>query len=653
MIDLTPEAKYNPRHLLKAKSSTWSIYRRLLGYAWQYKARLLISVLFAVLVAFSFSTMILSAAGAIRVLYSPPEAVQKQVASLADAAYWPFERWERVTGRPAPWTREEITANTSAFVENARANRGRALGWLCVVLIGVSLIGGISRFLQEYFAGAIGASVSVQLGEEMFNNVMRLSIPFFERRSSGEILARFTNDMFTVNRGLATVFVKLFREPIKAVFFLTIALKTDLRLSLAVLLVLPLTLYVIVTIGKKVKKSVRRSLQKIASMANVINETINGIFIVKAYGMEDYENARVRVEMRKLRRHLKSMVRADAGIEPATEFLMVVSLVIFILLAARAIDSGRLDIGDLFALSTALAAMMDPIRKLSSVNNMIQTSVASAERVFEFIDAKPEIVEASNAVALPPLGESLEFRDVRFAYSTKSEVLKGVNFTIRKGEMVALVGFSGAGKSTIVKLIPRFYDITGGAITIDGVDIRNASLKSLRDQIGIVTQDTILFNESIHDNIAFGREEYSRDRVHKAAIAAHAAEFIEKLPGQYDSTIGESGGTLSGGQRQRLAIARAIIKDPAILILDEATSSLDSESEQAIQKAIEEFIVGRTTIVIAHRLSTVQRADRILVIDDGRIAEEGTHRELIAAGGLYRRLYDVQFQNREEQKAVS
>jgi len=653
MIDLAPEAKYNPRNLKKANASAWSIYRRLLGYAWQYKARLLISILFAVLVAFSFSTMILGAAGAIRILYSPADAIQEHVESLANAAYWPFERWEHATGNPAPYSREAITARTAAFVEAARANKGRALGWLCAVLICVSLIGGLSRFLQEYFAGAIGASVSVQLGEEMFNNVMRLSIPFFETRSSGEILARFTNDMFTVNRGLAAVFVKLFREPVKAVFFLTIALKTDWKLSLAVLLVLPVTGYVIVTIGKKVKKSVRRSLQKIASMANVINETLNGIFIVKAYSMEDYENARVKVEMRKLRKHLKSMVRADAGIEPATEFLMVVSLVIFIMLAARAVDSGRLDIADLFALSTALAAMMDPIRKLSSVNNMIQTSVASAERVFEFIDAKADIVEAPGALEIPPLAESLEFRDVHFAYSTKSEVLKGINFKIRKGEMVALVGFSGAGKSTIVKLIPRFYDITGGVIAIDGVDIRGATLRSLRDQIGIVTQDTILFNESIHDNIAFGRADYSRERVRKAAMAAHAAEFIERLPGQYDCTIGESGGTLSGGQRQRLAIARAIIKDPAILILDEATSSLDSESEQAIQKAIEEFIVGRTTIVIAHRLSTVQRADRILVIDDGRIAEEGTHRELIAAGGLYRRLYDVQFQNREEQKAVS
>jgi subfamily B ATP-binding cassette protein MsbA len=237
----------------------------------------------------------------------------------------------------------------------------------------------------------------------------------------------------------------------------------------------------------------------------------------------------------------------------------------------------------------------------------------------------------------------LRFDHVHFSYNSDREVLKGISFEIKKGEMVALVGFSGAGKSTVVKLIPRFYDVSGGAVTIDGTDIRRGTFKSLRDQISIVTQDTVLFNESIRDNIAFGRTAYSDDRVREAAAAARASEFIERLPEQYRARIGESGGLLSGGQRQRLAIARAIIKDPAILILDEATSSLDSESEQAIQNAIEKFIVGRTTLVIAHRLSTIQRADRILVLDDGQIVEQGTHRELIAKGGLYRRLYDVQF----------
>jgi subfamily B ATP-binding cassette protein MsbA len=646
MIDVSPESRYNTRNLLQAKSSGWRIYKRLLGYAWHYKGRLLISIFFALVVAFSFSTVILGVAGAVRILYSDDATAQGQVTFMVEKAVKVVGRWTSV-GLPGP-SPAEIEEGIRGFIGSARANPGRALEWLCVGLVLLSLVGGTARFLQEYFAGAISANVSVTLGEEMFDNVMRLSIPFFERRSSGEILARFTNDMFMVNRGLTAVFVKLFREPIKAVFFLGIALATDWALTLTVLLVLPLTGYVIIRIGRKVKKSVRRSLQKIASMASVIGESIAGIYIVKAFCMEQYENTRVRVEMRKLRRHLLRMVKADAAIEPATEFLMIVGLVLFILLAARA----RLNLGDLFQLLSALAAMMDPIRKLSSVNNMIQTSVASAERVFEFIDLRSEVVQGTDAVALSPLRDTLEFRDVRFSYDGKTDVLRGVNFKIKKGEMLALVGFSGAGKSTVVKLIPRFYDATGGSIMIDGVDIRGATLKSLREQISMVTQDTILFNESIHENIAFGRPDYSRKRVEEAAAAARASEFIKKLPQSYDNVIGESGGLLSGGQRQRLAIARAIIKDPSILILDEATSSLDSESEQAIQKAIEQFIVGRTTIVIAHRLSTVQRADRILVIDEGRVVEEGTHQELIAQGGLYRRLYDTQFHAREGQAAL-
>lgn len=646
MINVSPESKYNTRNLMTAKTGAWSIYKRLLGYAWHYKVRLMISIFFAIVVAFSFSTVILSAAGMIRILYSDDATVQSQVVFMTGKAVRAADKWTSA-GLPGP-SAAKVEQGISGFVHTARENPARALKWLCTGLIIIFLVGGTARFLQEYFAGAISADVSVTLGEQMFENVMYLSIPFFERRSSGEILARFTNDMFMVNRGLTAVFVKLFREPIKAVFFLAIALSTDWELTLTVLLVLPLTGYVIIRIGRKVKKSVRRSLQKIASMASVIGESISGIYIVKAFCMEQYENARVRVELRKLRRYLKRMVKADAAIEPAIEFLMVVGLVVFILLAARA----RLNVGDLFALLSALAAMMDPIRKLSSVNNMIQTSVASAERVFEFIDLQPEVVQKKDAVDLPPLRETLEFRDVHFSYDGKTDVLRGVNFKVRKGEMLALVGFSGAGKSTVVKLIPRFYDVTGGSISLDGMDIRSASLKSLREQISVVTQETILFNESIHENIAFGRSDYTRERVIDAAVAARASEFINKLPHSYDSVIGESGGSLSGGQRQRLAIARAIIKDPSILILDEATSSLDSESEQAIQKAIEQFIVGRTTIVIAHRLSTVQRADRILVINEGRVAEEGTHEELIARGGLYRRLYDTQFHTREDQAAL-
>ncbi|MCC6153113.1 MAG: ABC transporter ATP-binding protein, partial [Candidatus Hydrogenedentes bacterium] len=338
------------------------------------------------------------------------------------------------------------------------------------------------------------------------------------------------------------------------------------------------------------------------------------------------------------------MMRADAAIGPLTEFVMVLGFVVFILVSVGEVMAGRLDVGKLLQVYGALLMMLDPVRKLTAVNNAVQTSVASAERVFEFIDIKPDIVDAPGAIDIAPLREAIHFDDVHFSYDGKTEVLRGVTFDVKKGEMVAIVGHSGAGKSTLAKLVPRFYDVSKGSIRIDETDIRKATQSSLRAQISIVTQDTILFNASVRENISAGKTTYSDDRLRDAVKAAHATEFVEKLYQKYDTVIGEAGNSLSGGQRQRLAIARAVIKDPAILVLDEATSSLDSESERAIQEALEEFVVGRTTVVIAHRLSTIQRADRILVLDEGRLAEQGTHNELLQRpDSIYRRLYETQF----------
>ena len=434
MADLTPNSNFITTRIDKPKGSAAQVYLRLVGYAWRYKMRLIVSLVFALLIAASFGTMLVGMGTVVDLTFYQPPDDEHLIPDKPDPALKLADRIDQINRQMRSivgWAPDGLRDAFLGMVARMRAEKMRALIILCALVVIMAFFINVTRYLQEYYAGTIGANISTDLGQEMYDNLMRQSVGFFEARPSGEILARFANDIFTVNRGLAGVFVKLMREPIKALTFLVVAFSVDLWLTLVGLCVLPPVAYILMFIGRKMRRSVRRSLQKIASMTSVINETVVGIAIVKGYTMEEYEIGRVRQEIKKLRRFLRKMVSLDAATGPITEFLLVVGVAAFVVMSGHRVISGRLAPGDLVQLFVALGMLLDPVRKLSSVNNLIQTSVASAERVFEFIDMKPDIAEAPDAVEIPPLRETLRFENVHFSYDGRSEVLKGIDLTIR------------------------------------------------------------------------------------------------------------------------------------------------------------------------------------------------------------------------------
>jgi len=622
-----------------ASEGSLTVYARLLRYALYYKGRIAVMVLLSFVVGASLGSVIFTAGTAVNLLFMDDEAFQRQSERIVARAETMAGTLERVTGI----TVDDPAGRTARFLAGMKDDRRHAVTVIVSIIVAFTILNGLARYVMEYYAATLGLNVSIRLNREMFDNLLNLSHKFFDQRPVGEIVSRFTNDAFMVNKGIAEIFTRALREPARLGVMVFLAMTVDVYLTLVVLLIISPLFLVVMWIAKSVKKAVRRSLKRVATMASLLNETARAIPIVKIFRMEDYERRRMDAELKKLRRQRKRLARADAMVTPITELMIVCALGAFLLLAERRVSAGLLQPGDMVILLGALAAMLEPMRVLSKVPNLVQTSAASAARVFEFIDYKPEVAERPGARDIPVLRNAIRFEDVRFAYTEGQDVLSGATFDVPRGKMVALVGFSGAGKSTLVKLLPRFYDPQGGRIAIDGVDIRDATLASLRGQIGMVTQETLLFSESIAANIAAGAESPDATKVRAAAQAAHADGFVEALPDKYDAPLAEGGNNLSGGQRQRMAIARAIYKDAPILILDEATSSLDSESERAILDALDRFVQGRTTLVIAHRLSTILKADKIVVLDGGRVVDEGTHAELIARDGLYRRLYRLQF----------
>jgi subfamily B ATP-binding cassette protein MsbA len=509
---------------------------------------------------------------------------------------------------------------------------------IAAAILVVYFVKGIGAYLSGYLMTDVGQRVVCDLRNLLFRHILGQSVAFFSLQATGRLLSRITNDVGQVQRAVSETLGDLARESLSLVGFIALMFYYDARLALVCLTGAPLVVYPLVRLGQRVRRTTRRSQEALEQMSHVSAEAFTGHRIVKAFGAERRETTKFEQASEHYYRTTMKVTGALSVLPPLMEFIGGVAFVAALVYGSQEIVAGRLSAGEFTAFIAALFMMYAPAKKLSRVNADLQQAMAAAERIFEILDSHNEVQERAGAIALPPFAQRIEFRDVRFAYPrTPGRTLDGVSFSVAAGQMLAIVGRSGAGKTTLVNLIPRFYDVTGGTITVDGHDIRDVTLASLRSQVGIVTQETVLFDDSIAANIAYGRPTATRQEIEAASRAAHAHEFITGIEGGYEAVIGERGHRLSGGQRQRIAIARAILRDSPLLILDEATSSLDAESEMLVQDALSNLMQNRTAFVIAHRLSTVRRADAIVV--------SGTHDELMARGGSYAKLYELQLQD--------
>jgi subfamily B ATP-binding cassette protein MsbA len=519
----------------------------------------------------------------------------------------------------------------------------RVVYFVPLLFVIVFLLRSIADFVSGYAFQNIGLGVTTDIRNDLYRNILSQSSRFHGEHPSGELVARVINDVALMQNAVSNRLLDLFQQSITLVFLIVLLLSIHFQLAVVSLVVAPVLVYPIVRFGKGMRRTTHRSQERMADLASLMTEGIRGHRVVKAFGMEKFELDRFREATRRhMRVNLWAQMLSHAS-GPVVESLAVIGSAALLIYAGLAIRSNDLKSEALIQFMIVLLMIYDPIRKLNKVNLILQEAMAAGQRVSHLMEVPNDIQEAADARTIDTVREGVRYENVSFSYGEDRPVLREVDLSIRAGEIVALVGPSGAGKSTLVNLLPRFFDPTAGRVAIDGTDIRQLTLKSLRALIGVVTQDTLLFNDTIRANIAYGRSDLPLERVREAAAAAYADEFIMELPNGYDTTIGESGLRLSGGQRQRLAIARALLKNAPILILDEATSHLDTQSEALVQKALYNLMQGRTTLVIAHRLSTVTKADRIVVLEAGRIVEEGSHAQLMARAGAYKKLFDLQF----------
>jgi ATP-binding cassette, subfamily B, bacterial MsbA len=544
----------------------------------------------------------------------------------------------------------EIKDDVSAAFNNYvfSGDKIEALFKICLIVLLAFLAKNIFGYMQAYFLAYVEQGTMKDLRDKAYRHLHKLPMSYFKKERLGNLISRIINDVNVVQSSISAAFLNLIREPLTIIVFLGIAISISWELTLLAFIILPFSMLIIAWIGLKLRKQSGLIQAKLADITSVIQETISGVKIVKAFGMERYENKKFMKETGEFFKLLLKIVRIRNASSPLTEILSVmVGVVIIYYGGVLVLQDQTLKASEFLGFLFAIFQLMPPIKELSSVNNRIQESSAAGDRIFEIIDTEPEIKNASNPVKLDTLRENIKLENVSFKYDDSDEmVLDKINFTIERGEIVALVGPSGGGKSTLVDLIPRFYDPTSGKIMIDGIDIKNIEINNLRNLMGIVTQETFLFNESIKNNIAYGLGDFPLEKTIDAAKTANAHDFIMQMPKGYDTIIGERGTKLSGGQRQRISIARALVKNPDIMIFDEATSALDNESELLVQEAIERMMVNRTTIVIAHRLSTIRNASRIIVLERGKIIQIGQHQELIEdTNGLYHKFYEMQFRD--------
>ena len=521
------------------------------------------------------------------------------------------------------------------------------LNYIVISIIVVFIIRGMAFYGQSYLMNYVGQRVIIDIRKAVFEKLQRLSLDFYDKNKTGTIMSYVTNDVGALQSAMVENVVEMVTESVILIASIVMMIYLDWRLFLVTFSTFPVVLLFIDQFGKRIRKSGSRIQEAAADITSVLQETVSSARVIKSFVREDYEINRFEKENIKNFRANMKYAQLSATLTPTIEFVAAVGVTIILWYGGNSVIDGQITAGSLVAFLTYAVNISNPIKRLSRVIGNIQKAMAAGQRVFGILDLPETVQNLPEAKTMPTVKGNVRFNNVSFCYNPGEQVLNNVSFDVKPGEMIAFVGPSGAGKSTVASLLPRFYDVTEGSITIDGQDIRQVTLNSLREQVGIVPQETVLFNGSVYDNILYGRLDATKEEVEAAAKAANAHNFIMELPQGYQTMLGDRGMNISGGQRQRISIARAILKNPQILILDEATSALDTESERVVQEALDRLMVGRTSFVIAHRLSTIKNADKIMVLEKGCLVEQGTHDELMALNGLYAHLYTIQYRSKE------